>query len=296
MNRYCGNITGCGEDRITCFEKNSYPVFECEKCGHRFVKVKDTNNHIDKVYSDRYFFGGGDGYPNYLAEQNILYKNGVRYAKIISGYIKPGSVLDTGCAAGFILKGFKDSGWNCKGIEPNETMATYSRDKLNLDVTVGSLETYKTDQKFDLVNMIQVIGHFYDIDKALLNTSTLLNQGGFVLIESWNMKSIAAKLMGKNWHEYSPPSVIQWFSDRTLEQLLNYYGFILIKKGLPSKRINVRHALSLIEDKTPNFIFKKQLIKLLNNSLGKLNLKYPPVDVKWYLFKKNNSIRENEFG
>jgi len=36
-------------------------------------------------------------------------------------------VLDIGCAAGFILKGFEDSGWICRGIEPNETMAKAMR-------------------------------------------------------------------------------------------------------------------------------------------------------------------------
>lgn len=287
MHQYCGNIISCQEKRITCFEKNGYPVLQCEKCGHRFVKIQDTNNHLDKVYSDEYFFEGKDGYPNYLEEQDILYKYGVKYAKIVSKYVKPGNVLDTGCAAGFILKGFKDSGWNCYGIEPNETMAAYGKDKLDLNITVGSLETFTTNQKFDLVNMIQVIGHFYDIDKALVNTSALVKPGGFVLIESWNMKSMVARLMGKNWHEYSPPSVIHWFSDKTLEQLFKYYGFALVKKGFPSKRINVKHALSLMEDKTPNFIFKKKLVKLLNNSVGKLNVIYPPVDVKWYLFKKD---------
>ena len=56
----------------------------------------------------------------------MLYNYGLRYAKIIAKYSKPGKVLDVGCAAGFILRGFKDSGWDVYGIEPNETMAGYS--------------------------------------------------------------------------------------------------------------------------------------------------------------------------
>ena len=110
-----------------------------------------------------------------------------------------------GCAAGFILRGFKDSGWDVYGIEPNETMAGYGRIELNLNITTGSLETYQSFQQFDLVNLIQVIGHFYDIDTALIKLSGLVKQNGLVLVESWNMKSTIAKVMGKNWHEYSPP-------------------------------------------------------------------------------------------
>ena len=287
MNNYCGDIIGCNEKRTTCFEKNGYPIMECEKCGQRFTQLQNVSSHVDEVYSDDYFFAGKDGYPNYLDEKDILYKYGFKYAKIIAKHIKPGHVLDTGCAAGFILKGFEDAGWKCHGIEPNKTMADYGKEKLNLNITVGSLETFETTQKFDLINMIQVIGHFYDIDKALLNVAGLLNDNGLVLVESWNMKSTVAKLMGKGWHEYSPPSVVHWFCDETITELFNYYGFSLIEKGYPSKRINVKHALSLMEDKTPDFILKKKIINLLNNSVGKLTLKYPPVDLKWYLFKKN---------
>ena len=70
----------------------------------------------------------------------------MRYAKLISKYTKPGKVLDIGSAAGFILKGFRDSGWICQGVEPNETMAAYGRRYLNL----GSIETLETNEQFDL--------------------------------------------------------------------------------------------------------------------------------------------------
>ena len=80
---------------------------------------------------------------------------------------------------------------------------------MNLNITTGSLETYQSFQQFDLVNLIRVIGHFYDIDTALIKLSGLVKQNGLVLVESWNMKSTIAKVMGKNWHEYSPPSVGQ---------------------------------------------------------------------------------------
>lgn len=282
----CDSFLTCKEEKKLFMIKNGYAINECATCGHRFTKIEHADSHVDKVYSDDYFFAGKDGYPNYMEEKDILYAYGVRYAKIISKHTQPGRVLDAGCAAGFILKGFRDSGWQCQGIEPNDTMAGYGRKELNLDITTGSLENFISDQQFDLVNMIQVIGHFYDIDKVMKNVSGLLKPGGLLLIESWNMKSFIAKLLGKHWHEYSPPSVVNWFSDKTLTGLMSYYEFQLLEKGRPSKKINIKHALSLIEEKSPKFIFKRNVISLLNNSVGKLSLVYPPVDVKWYVFKK----------
>jgi Zn ribbon nucleic-acid-binding protein len=286
MRKVCNSIINCKQDKIYLFKKNDYKIFECKKCGQRFSEIKDSENHVAKVYSDEYFFEGKAGYPNYLNENELLYNYGKRYSKIVSKYVEPGKVLDTGCAAGFILKGFVDSGWTGIGIEPNNTMADYGRNKLNLNIASGSLETYESEEKFDLINLIQVIGHFYDLDKAILKLTDLLSVDGLVLVESWNMKSALAKLRGKNWHEYSPPSVIHWFSDETLTDLFEYYGFELVAKGYPPKKINIEHAFSLIEEKTFNFFLKKRLFNFLSKSFGKYNTNYPPLDLKWYLFKK----------
>jgi SAM-dependent methyltransferase len=285
MNK-CISIKDCTEEKLLIFYKNGYPILDCEKCDRRFSAIRDMENHLSQVYSDNYFAGGKDGYPDYLEEKEILIKNGIHYAKIINRYTTPGKTLDVGCAAGFILKGFEHGGWSCHGIEPNETMATYGKDKLNLDIQKCSLETYTTANKFDLITLIQVIGHFYDIDMAIANISNLLNPNGLVLVESWNMKSLYARMMGKHWHEYSPPSVINWFSDESLTKLFNDYGFEKIDSGLPLKRINLKHAFSLFENKSPDFYFKKKIIYLLSQAFGKVVINYPPVDLKWYIFKK----------
>ena len=267
-------------------QKGGFPIVECKKCGHRFSEINGSENHVASVYSDEYFFDGKDGYPNYIDQKDILYNYGRWYAKVIGKYIKPGKMLAVGCAAGFILKGFEKSGWEVNGLEPNDTMASYGREYLGLNINTGSLETYESSERFDVIEMIQVIGHFYDLDKAMAKLSTLLNKNGLVLVESWDMESPVARLLGSHWHEYSPPSVVHWFSDKTLKELFRYYGFELISKGRPKKKINIKHALSLIEGKLSNFIFKKKFFNLLNHLFGRFNINYPPLDLKWYLFRK----------
>lgn len=286
MNKNCTSIKTCEEKRKLLFEKDGYNIFSCERCSLTFTEIKDTETHVEKVYSDEYFFEGKAGYPNYLIEKDLLYNYGLRYAKIISRYIKPGSLLDIGCAAGFIMKGFEDASWKVNGIEPNNTMAAYGRENLNLDIQTGSFENFTTTNKFDLVTMIQVIGHFYDIDKALLRIKSLLKQDGLVLVESWNKDSLVAKMMGKNWHEYSPPSVVNWFSDETLAGLFSSYGFRLVAKGYPPKKISIKHAISLLKEKSPDFFLVRKFYSGLERLVGKLNINYPPLDVKWYLFKQ----------
>jgi 2-polyprenyl-3-methyl-5-hydroxy-6-metoxy-1,4-benzoquinol methylase len=284
MKKICESVYDCTEEKVPVFSKNGYEILECKVCNHRFTRIDDDfEAHLRDVYSDAYFFEGKGGYPNYLDNKGILIKHGAHYAKIMSKYIdKPGSILDVGSSAGFILKGFEQSGWICNGIEPNKTMVEYCLREFGINTQIGSLETIESDKKYDLITLLQVIGHFQDIDKAMRNTHKLLKADGFVLVESWNRSSLIARLFGKHWHEYYPPSVIHWFSNKTLIDLFDFYGFTFVSKGLPLKRINLKHAISLIAgDKAP-----KKIINLIEKSIGKLPIIYPPVDLRWYVFKK----------
>lgn len=274
------------DDKILLFIKNGYPVWDSKKCLRRFTLINNEKTHLSKVYSDNYFFDGKDGYPNYFGEKDLLVNHGIYYAKIIRKYTNPGKVLDVGCAAGFILKGFENYGWDAYGVEPNAAMSTYGKNELNLDICTGSMEEYKTDHKFDLVTLIQVIGHFYDIDMAMENISNLLNQNGLVLVESWNMKSLVARVLGKYWHAYNPPSVVNWFSDESLTKLFSSYGFKLIDSGYPVKQIKFNHVLSALKYNLPNRLFNNKLTEYLANSFDRYVISYPPIDVKWYIFQK----------
>ncbi|MCJ7582293.1 MAG: class I SAM-dependent methyltransferase [Candidatus Aminicenantes bacterium] len=277
----------CHSSSHPIFQKHSHWIHSCESCKHRFTETPFNAEHITHVYNDDYFHGGKAGYPDYLRESKILYARGQYYADLIKPYSSPGSILDVGAAAGFILKGFIDSGWNGTGLEPNSTMVEYARNRLSLEMEMGSLEEYHTSQIFDLVTMIQVVPHFYDIRKAFATTARITRNNGFWLIETWDKDSLLAKLLGKRWHEYSPPSVLHWFSKKTLTLLANQFGFRLIARGRPQKKINGAHAKSLLMHKDSGEKKKKIRDIMINKIPDEKVFPYPAFDLFWILFQKN---------
>jgi len=268
------------------FEKHDYWIYACDSCRHRFADISQSPQHTDQVYGDGYFFEGGAGYHDYTSEADLLIAHGEHYADILQKYTRPGTVFDVGSAAGFILKGLTQKGWTGKGIEPNASMADYARETLNMDVETGVFENYQAGQKFDLVTMIQVIAHVYDVRKALGITQGLLRQDGLLLVETWDRESLPARLLGSNWHHYSPPSVVNWFSTEGLRNLVQQFGFEEIGRGRPAKWITGAHAKSLLGYKLKSMKGGNYLYRAFKMLPDRLKIPYPSLDLFWALFRK----------
>jgi SAM-dependent methyltransferase len=250
------------------------------------AEIVPAADHVAATYNDGYFEGGAAGYRDYVSEAEILIAHGRRYGHLMTGYLKPGKVLDVGAAAGFVLKGYMESGWHGEGIEPNPRMAEYARTLLGVPVTTGSLENFHGDSVFDLVSMIQVIAHFINPRSALKVADSFTRPGGFWLIETWNRESLTARLFGKHWHEYSPPSVLHWFSPRGLSQLAAEFGFREVARGKPTKWISGGHAKSLVRYRLESAHLGRPFTGLVRLLPDSLSLPYPAEDLFWIIFQK----------
>lgn len=302
------------------FEKYQHNIYKCNHCHHEFV-VKDLSSaHAAAVYGDDYFSGGGAGYPDYLAEAEILKAHGRRYAKLLRRYIpRPGRMFDVGAAAGFVLSGFLREGWQGEGTEPNGRMADYARRVLGIQVSTGPLEQVQqasrdqadcpvemTDASplarqpigqplqplsepilYDLINLVQVLPHLYDLDSALQIAANMTCPGGYWLIETWNRDSLTARMSGQGWHEYSPPSVLHWFSPEGVELLGERYGFTKVAQGRPQKWIGGAHGKSLVRYKAKGTALEGICNLLLNLIPDRLAVPYPAEDLFWILLKKD---------
>ena len=271
------------------FDIGTYRIIECLNCNHRMVDTDGVAIDIKSIYSDDYFFGGREGYPNYLEEGKVRVNQGRDYGKILARYIEsPGSILDVGAAAGFILKGLTESGWEGYGVELNEHMAHYARNELRLNVHTGALESFDPGRRFDVVCFIQVIGSFVNPKEALEITSRMLSENGYILIETWNYRSWTARLFGKRWHEYSPPIALHWFSPRSLNDLMEKHGFGLIGFGRVPKKLTAGYAKSIISHKLnwlPCAFLMQSLLDIIPKNLP---IPYLADDLFWGLYKRQS--------
>jgi SAM-dependent methyltransferase len=277
----------CAETAVFRFRLGPYSVLDCPVCHHRFSPDALRDNHVQCVYSDDYFFGGGDGYDDYLSEADLLRAQGRRYGELLSRHATPGRVLDVGAAAGFLQAGLADVGWTTTGLEPNARMVAHARNVLGLETLQGSLEDPPDRPPFDAVCLVQVIGHFYDLGRALASVSRLTRPDGLCLVEYWRRDSAVARLMGRGWHEYSPPSVIHWFTRESLDTAMRFHGFSLLGHGAPQKYISGGHARSLLEHKLRQPPLGRALSAATALIPREMNFRYPAFDLEWRLYRRD---------
>ena len=284
------NCPLCRGSSVRRFPKHGIWIRDCRACGHRFAELTEPTNHIEKTYADEYFFGGGAGYSDYLAEAGLLKARGRSYARRVRGRVRTGSLLDVGAAAGFFLQGWVESGWRGVGVEPNARMAEYARTELGIPVEQGTLETLRLPEPVDLVCFSQVIAHFIDPLAALEQAARLTKPAGYWLIETWDRASLTARVAGASWHEYSPPSVLHWFTRAGLRRLAGRFGFHAIASGRTVKWLQVAHARSLLghsSSGSPVGRLARMVLGLLPQERA---LPYPSEDLFWMLFRREPNV------
>ncbi len=283
----------CQQSLQPAFEVNRHQVMECSQCGHQQLIALETSaarrKLIASIYDDRYFAGGGDGYPDYPAEEDQLQVRGSQYARVLRRHgHRQGRLLDVGCAAGFLLAGLTaeaTTDFTGLGIDPNRTMVELGR-KRGLDLEVTTLEDLGAEtEPFDGALLVQVIAHFDRPQDALARLATRVKAGKPVLVETWDRHSVTARAFGKRWHEYSPPSVRHWFTRTSLDTLMTRTGFEHRASGRPSRRLRLAHAASLLGHKL-GFARDGKLVAWTRRIPQWAWLPYPGDDLFWALYER----------
>lgn len=270
------------------------PIYRCDNCAHCFHPVEDETSHTSNVYGDHYFKGSSEGYQDYVAEELIQRRSAAYYVDLVQHRCsQPGSVLDFGAACGFFGHQFQLSGWKCLGVEPNKRMREIAADRFqvnlfaSLEALVESLESNQTVQgPFQLATMIQVISHLPNPRATLRTVNNILDNRGLLLIETWDRASWIARLCGKHWHEWNPPSVLHWFTRASLRKLIEDEGFEVIAQGLPKKRIQVGRAFHMLRHSWQGSTLANLLTAPLRLVPQQLAVPYLLGDAFWILARK----------
>ena len=125
------------------------------------------------------------------------------------------------------MAAMRERGFETHGLEISETIASHARERFGFDtVHIGPLEQAPyPDEHFDLITMWDVVEHVADPVSLLTRARELLAPGGLLVIETQDIDSRFARVLGPKWHHYKHEEHIYHFNPSTVETLLGQAGF-----------------------------------------------------------------------
>lgn len=233
MNAKKCNI--CDSDSIEMAFKLESPlgglwdIYECRTCAAQFIQPMPSLKDLNQIY-DQLYRGGSAERTKALTNPAANQRYWQSQWAIIKGLIRNeigGKVLDIGCGGGHFLDN-AGSGWEKYGVELSEEARRVAEGK-----GIAAFETLEEaafpEEFFDVVTMFAVIEHLPDPKVVVEELTRVLKRDGLFVIMTGDVKSLKAKIRGKNWHMYRPPEHLYFFCAQSLDFLMDSFGFRKVK-------------------------------------------------------------------
>ncbi|HEY1360067.1 MAG TPA: class I SAM-dependent methyltransferase [Thermoleophilaceae bacterium] len=220
-----------GTSTTRLFEDPPFAVVRCSGCGLVFVSPRIAADQVAGIYGESYWRSPAArdyGYTDYRGDAEHWLRTYRRRAAVLPDELRPGArILDVGCAAGFFLQVMHERGFDVRGVEISASIAAEARARLGDErIHVGDLDDAPHGEgEFDLVSFWDVVEHLPDPIAALQTARRLVASDGWLLVETQNVESRFARLMGRRWQHFKQAEHLWHFSPSTVRRLVEAGGF-----------------------------------------------------------------------
>ena len=260
----------CGDTSNFLVSKDKFNHNICENPECLFIFVSDPPKDFNVVYSINSDVISLQSFREELSSKFDTNKN-IIYAKKIIMSNKISSLLDIGSGNGNFLLAIKSLTGikSLVGVEPNTQKVLHSR-KLGLDVRNSFFsKSIFLNEKFDLINIADVLEHVTDPRTMVRDAINLLNKDGFLLIRTPNLSSpwsrityVVSRALDLPWSSLTPPEHISNFSNNNLTLFLRNESLEIVSKYYePPNLIYELGQLHLVKNFRSNKTFRN-LIRL----------------------------------
>lgn len=190
----------------------SLSVYQCTNCGFLFCpEAVNVSSFYQELRDEEY---ENTRRHRSLQAQKIL--------RQIKNYKHSGSLLDIGSGSGILVEEAIKSGYEAMGIEPSSWLVKQAQ-KLSISVKEGFFPDAIGKSKYDVITLIDVLEHVNSPLMLLKNISKHLKSGGVTIIATPDVRSIAARVLGKRWWNYRVAH-IGYFDKKTIKLALEKAG------------------------------------------------------------------------
>lgn len=235
----------CGSQQShRAIEVGSYWYASCDRCGLLRLDPLPDASATTALYDADYFAAvSSGGYVDYVGDEDVHRRNARRHLGRLGGLRPPGTLVEVGSAAGFLLDEARHAGWEVCGVEVSEPMTREAAERFGLQLVDDISRIDLPRASVDVVLATQVIEHLVNPLETLIAARELLRPGGVLVIETWDIGSPLARVLKSKWQQITPPSVVWLWDRRQLEAMVGRAGFQEISVKASMKWVSVRTVL-----------------------------------------------------
>ncbi|MCP5095641.1 MAG: class I SAM-dependent methyltransferase [Chloroflexi bacterium] len=257
------NCNLCGRDDWQVLLPSTLPkngrievdAFRCTSSGYGFHAQIVTCNHCGYVYanprwSENELLGAYESVEDetYVSERQGREITFSRHLKDLEKYVGVGngrSLLDVGAYIGVFVEIAAKAGWKALGIEPSEWAAKQAQ-KQGVNVMYGTQDSPALQPShFDVITMWDVIEHVDDPSGEMTKAFNLLKPGGFLVLHTMDIDSLAARVMKSRWPWFMDMH-IHYFSQRTMKAMLEKNGFEVVEHGVRGRYLTLNYLATRV--------------------------------------------------
>lgn len=228
-------------------DRYGYGVYRCGRCEVCYVDPMPSPDVLDRFYASNYFTGGNDegGYADYERDKDANIGTFNKYIDVLCSITKGRHLLDYGAATGYFLTLANGCGWDCVGYELSKDATKVAESKgLNMVPDQSALDLI-SDGEFDVVTLFDVIEHVPTPDVLIGVIKRLVKVGGVVMINTPDTDSLWAKIWRLRWQAVTPPEHVILYNYKSLQYLLEVYGFRIVWRGKIAKRFRLSYITKI---------------------------------------------------
>lgn len=168
---------------------NSYDIVSCIQCSFIYADVEASQEDYNEYYENFSKYESAE-ISSGSGGNSFDMKRLLETANDIMNHVenKDAKILDIGAAMGGLLNILKQNKYtSLYALEPSKGCVSYMKKEYDLNAYHGGLlddfNTIFKGEKFDFIILSHVLEHIYDLQKAILNIKSILNENGKVYVE-----------------------------------------------------------------------------------------------------------------
>lgn len=210
-----------------------FSFHKCLNCGIVFLFNPPSNEEIGQYYSSNYLpYFDNNSWGKYsifvkIGQNNIDKKRVSLVLKEIKKNEEEFKVLDFGCGNPTFLKKLKEvTKVSCTGFDINPLgWENKKKDYENINLISGDVSQLNTNTKFNLVTLWHALEHSFYPNELIKLIYKMTTDDATVVIEVPNYNSCTRWAQKKYWAGYHTPRHSVIYTDKTLKQLVENFGW-----------------------------------------------------------------------